>query len=78
MESINYYEILGVSEKASPAEITAAKNQLAKKYHPDVNMKNGIDTTEQMQQILLTRHLICVPILTSLSGSEQAATARMQ
>ncbi|MCI6060282.1 MAG: DnaJ domain-containing protein [Dorea sp.] len=61
MESINYYEILGVSEKASLAEITSAKNQLAKKYHPDVNMKNGIDTTEQMQQILEAYRVLSNP-----------------
>ena len=48
----NYYDILGVSTKASLDEITAAKNALAKKYHPDVNLKDGIDTTEQMQEIL--------------------------
>lgn len=52
METKNYYDILGVSVKASLDEITAAKNTLAKKYHPDANMKNGIDTTGQMQEIL--------------------------
>lgn len=52
MENKNYYDILGVSVKASADEITAAKNTLAKKYHPDANMRNGIDTTEQMQEIL--------------------------
>ena len=52
METKNYYDILGVSVKASDDEITAAKNTLAKKYHPDANIKNGIDTTEQMQEIL--------------------------
>lgn len=61
MESINYYEILGVSQKASQDEITSAKNLLAKKYHPDVNMKNGIDTTEQMQQILEAYHILSNP-----------------
>ena len=52
MENKNYYDILGVSTKASLTEITAAKNALAKKYHPDANLKNGIDTTRQMQEIL--------------------------
>lgn len=47
-----YYDILGVSSNASPDEITAAKTALAKKYHPDANMMKGIDTTEQMQEIL--------------------------
>ena len=61
MESINYYEILGVSQKASQDEIVAAKNLLAKQYHPDVNMKNGIDTTEQMQQILEAYRILSNP-----------------
>ena len=52
MDNKNYYDILGVSVKASAEEITAAKNALAKKYHPDANMRDGIDTTEQMQEIL--------------------------
>lgn len=52
MDNKNYYDTLGVSVKASLDEITSAKNTLAKKYHPDVNLQNGIDTTEQMQEIL--------------------------
>ena len=52
MQNANYYDILGVTYKATPDEITAAKNKMAKKYHPDVNMRKGIDTTEKMQEIL--------------------------
>ena len=33
MEEKKYYDILGVSVKATAEEITAAKNQLAKRYH---------------------------------------------
>ena len=33
MENKNYYDILGVSVKATLDEITAAKNLLAKRYH---------------------------------------------
>ncbi len=61
MESKNYYDILGVSEKASLEDITAAKNELAKKYHPDVNLKDGIDTTEQMQEILEAYRVLSNP-----------------
>ena len=52
MQNKNYYDILGVTYNAALDEITSAKNKLAKKYHPDVNMRNGIDTTEKMQEIL--------------------------
>ena len=61
MEDKNYYDILGVSEKASLEDITAAKNELAKKYHPDVNLKDGIDTTQQMQEILEAYRVLSNP-----------------
>lgn len=62
METKNYYDILGVSVKASVTEITSAKNALAKKYHPDANMRNGIDTTEQMQEILGAYAVLSDPV----------------
>ena len=61
MEDKNYYDILGVSEKASLEDITAAKNELAKRFHPDVNIKNGIDTTEKMQEILEAYRVLSNP-----------------
>ena len=61
MNDKNYYDILGVSMKASLDEITAAKTALAKQYHPDVNIKKGIDTTEQMQEILEAYHVLSNP-----------------
>lgn len=61
MAKKNYYKILGVSRTASYEEISAAKNRLAKKYHPDANMKNGIDTTRKMQQILEAYHILSNP-----------------
>ena len=61
MAKKNYYKMLGVSRTASPEEISAAKNRLAKKYHPDANMKNGIDTTKKMQQILEAYRILSDP-----------------
>ena len=31
-----WYETLGISHKATPAEIRKARNELARKYHPDM------------------------------------------
>lgn len=62
MEDQNYYELLGVPPKASLDEITAAKNALAKKYHPDANLKDGIDTTQQMQAILEAYAVLSDPV----------------
>lgn len=56
-----YYHILGVSRDASSEEITAAKNALAKIYHPDANMNNGVDTTKYMQEILEAYRILSDP-----------------
>ena len=58
MKSPTYYDILGVSRDASLEEITAAKNALAKVYHPDANVHKNIDTTAFMQDILEAYHVL--------------------
>lgn len=58
MKSPTYYDILGVSRDATLEEITAAKNALAKVYHPDANVHKDIDTTAFMQEILEAYHVL--------------------
>jgi molecular chaperone DnaJ len=38
---MNYYEILGLSQKATNKEIAISFRKLAKKYHPDLNKSTG-------------------------------------
>jgi curved DNA-binding protein CbpA len=43
MKEENYYQILDISEDASPEEIKKAYRNLARKYHPDINKESQTD-----------------------------------
>ena len=50
MAFIDYYKILGVDKKATPAQIKKAYRKLARKYHPDVN-PNDEGAKKKFQQV---------------------------
>lgn len=55
----NYYEILGVSRNATQEEIKKAFRNLAKKYHPDINL--DLKANEIMQEIIEAYNVLLNP-----------------
>jgi DnaJ family protein A protein 5 len=51
MSQRDYYEVLGVSQSASGAELKKSFRKLAMKYHPDKNILSEIDATEKFKLI---------------------------
>jgi DnaJ family protein B protein 4 len=49
--SIDYYNILGISEGSSIEDIKKARNKMALKWHPDRNKDNIEQANEKMKQI---------------------------
>ncbi|MFZ6016823.1 MAG: DnaJ domain-containing protein [Nitrospirota bacterium] len=60
MEQKNYYQILGINEKASPEEIKRAYRKLAFRYHPDRTGGNP-EATQKMKELNEAYATLCDP-----------------
>lgn len=57
----NYYEMLEISEEASPEVIKAAYKTLVKKYHPDSFCGDGLVRTKTLQEINIAYEVLSNP-----------------
>jgi len=55
---LTYYEVLGVTPSATDAEVKDAFIELSKKYHPDTNAAQGVDTHDQFVAINEAYHIL--------------------
>lgn len=61
MKDCTYYDLLGVPNDATDEQIVAAKNFLAKKFHPDANVDSKFDTTAYFQNVLQAYRILSDP-----------------
>ena len=61
MKDCTYYDLLGVPKDATDEQIVAAKNFLAKKFHPDANIDSKFDTTAYFQNVLHAYRILSDP-----------------
>ena len=61
MKDCTYYDLLGVPMDATDEQIVAAKNFLAKKFHPDANMDSNFDTNTYIQNVLNAYRILIDP-----------------
>src|ERR1700730_16106728 len=47
----DYYAVLGVPKKAAEKDIKSAYRKLARKWHPDANLKNPKEAEEKLKEI---------------------------
>ncbi|KAL5542671.1 hypothetical protein UlMin_010381 [Ulmus minor] len=72
-DNMNYYEILGVPETGSLAEIKSAYKRLARKYHPDVSPPGRVEEyTQAFLRVQTAYDNLCDPYRKALYDIELA------
>jgi len=61
MTFVDYYNVLGIDNKATPKEIKDAYRKLARKHHPDLNPKD-VDAKKNFQQINEANEVLSDPV----------------